>query len=53
MGLQYPHLFAPLKVRGALFRNRIFDSPEGYLVSGGGVFCGCHFVWRALCGDWQ
>ena len=16
-------------------------------------FCGCHFVWRALCGDWQ
>ena len=38
---------------GNSMRYLFYDSPEGYLVSGGGVFCGCHFVWRALCGDWQ
>ena len=38
---------------GNSMRYLFYDSPEGYLVFGGGVFCGCHFVWRALCGDWQ
>ncbi|NLV50798.1 MAG: FAD-dependent oxidoreductase [Clostridiales bacterium] len=28
--MKYPHLFEPLAVRGALFRNRIFASPQGF-----------------------
>ncbi|NLO47225.1 MAG: FAD-dependent oxidoreductase [Clostridiales bacterium] len=28
--LKYPHLFEPLKVRGAVFKNRIFSAPQGY-----------------------
>jgi 2,4-dienoyl-CoA reductase-like NADH-dependent reductase (Old Yellow Enzyme family)/thioredoxin reductase len=28
--LKYPHLFQPLKVRGAVFKNRIFSAPQGY-----------------------
>jgi 2,4-dienoyl-CoA reductase-like NADH-dependent reductase (Old Yellow Enzyme family)/thioredoxin reductase len=28
--LKYPHLFKPLKVRGAVFKNRIFSAPQGY-----------------------
>lgn len=27
---KYPNLFEPLKLRGALFRNRIFAAPTGY-----------------------
>ena len=27
---KYPHLFEPLKLRGTLFRNRIFAAPTGY-----------------------
>jgi 2,4-dienoyl-CoA reductase-like NADH-dependent reductase (Old Yellow Enzyme family) len=30
MGLKYPHLFTPLEIGDAVFRNRIFASPEGY-----------------------
>ena len=26
---KYPHLFAPLRLRGAYFRNRIFSAPQG------------------------
>ena len=38
MGVQkYPHLFEPLKVRGTLFKNRIFAAPQGfYKVDPGG-----------------
>ena len=54
MGLQYPHLFAPLKVRGALFRNRIFDSPEGFYNVGPECFpnaaCAAFFERKALGG---
>jgi 2,4-dienoyl-CoA reductase-like NADH-dependent reductase (Old Yellow Enzyme family)/thioredoxin reductase len=28
--LKYPHLFEPLKVRGAVYKNRIFSAPQGY-----------------------
>jgi 2,4-dienoyl-CoA reductase-like NADH-dependent reductase (Old Yellow Enzyme family) len=28
--LKYPHLFAPLEIGDAVFRNRIFASPEGF-----------------------
>jgi len=28
--LKYPHLFQPLKVRGTVFRNRIFSAPQGF-----------------------
>ncbi|MDR2356063.1 MAG: FAD-dependent oxidoreductase, partial [Clostridiales Family XIII bacterium] len=28
--LKYPHLFSPLAIGDAVFRNRIFASPEGY-----------------------
>ena len=28
--LKYPHLFAPIELAGALFRNRIFAAPTGY-----------------------
>ena len=28
--LKYPHLFEPLRVRGAVFKNRIFAAPQGY-----------------------
>jgi 2,4-dienoyl-CoA reductase-like NADH-dependent reductase (Old Yellow Enzyme family) len=28
--LKYPHLFEPLEIGGAMFRNRIFASPQGY-----------------------
>ncbi len=28
--LKYPHLFEPLKVRGTVFKNRIFSAPQGY-----------------------
>ncbi|MDR2616148.1 MAG: NAD(P)/FAD-dependent oxidoreductase [Oscillospiraceae bacterium] len=27
---KYPHLFAPIKLGGVLFRNRIFGAPTGY-----------------------
>ena len=27
---KYPHLFKPLKVKGTLFKNRIFSAPQGY-----------------------
>jgi len=32
--LKYPHLFEPLKVRGAVFRNRIFAAPQGFYYVG-------------------
>ncbi|MDR2486589.1 MAG: 2-enoate reductase, partial [Clostridiales Family XIII bacterium] len=28
--LKYPHLFAPIRLGGQLFKNRIFASPTGY-----------------------
>jgi 2,4-dienoyl-CoA reductase-like NADH-dependent reductase (Old Yellow Enzyme family)/thioredoxin reductase len=28
--LKYPHLFEPFEIRGTMFRNRIFASPQGY-----------------------
>ena len=28
--LKYPHLFAPIEIAGAIFRNRIFAAPTGY-----------------------
>ena len=28
-GIKYPHLFAPLRLRGAYFRNRLFSAPQG------------------------
>ena len=28
--LKYPHLFEPLRVRDAVFKNRIFSAPQGY-----------------------
>ena len=28
--LKYPHLFEPLKVRGAVFKNRMFAAPQGF-----------------------
>jgi 2,4-dienoyl-CoA reductase-like NADH-dependent reductase (Old Yellow Enzyme family)/thioredoxin reductase len=28
--LEYPNLFRPLKVRGAVFRNRMFAAPQGF-----------------------
>lgn len=30
MELKYPHLFTPLQVGSAVFRNRIFASPQGF-----------------------
>ena len=31
MGVEkYPHLFQPLQIRGTVFRNRIFSSPQGF-----------------------
>ena len=32
--LKYPHLFEPLKVRGAVFKNRIFAAPQGFYKTG-------------------
>ncbi|MDR0491805.1 MAG: FAD-dependent oxidoreductase [Oscillospiraceae bacterium] len=32
--LKYPHLFQPLKVRGVVFRNRIFAAPQGFYNTG-------------------
>ena len=32
--LKYPHLFEPLKIRGAVFRNRIFAAPQGFYKTG-------------------
>ena len=32
--LKYPHLFEPLKVRGAVFKNRIFSAPQGFYNTG-------------------
>ncbi len=29
-GLKYPHLCQPIKLRGVLFRNRMFAAPTGY-----------------------
>jgi 2,4-dienoyl-CoA reductase-like NADH-dependent reductase (Old Yellow Enzyme family)/thioredoxin reductase len=29
--LKYPHLFRPIRLGGALFRNRIFASPTGFI----------------------
>ncbi len=54
MSLKYPHLFQPLKVRGALFRNRIFASPEGFYNVGPECFpnaaCAAFFERKALGG---
>lgn len=54
MNTKYPHLFEPLKVRGALFRNRIFDSPEGFYNVGPECFpnaaCAAFFERKALGG---
>ena len=30
MELKYPHLFTPLQVGSAVFRNRMFASPQGF-----------------------
>ena len=32
--LKYPRLFEPLKIRGAVFRNRIFAAPQGFYKTG-------------------
>ena len=32
--LKYPRLFEPLKVRGTVFRNRIFAAPQGFYNTG-------------------
>ena len=29
--LKYPHLFEPIELAGAIFRNRIFAAPTGYM----------------------
>ena len=28
--IKYPHLFAPLRIRGTYFRNRLFSAPQGF-----------------------
>jgi 2,4-dienoyl-CoA reductase-like NADH-dependent reductase (Old Yellow Enzyme family) len=30
MEMKYPHLFAPIKLGGTVFRNRLFSAPVGY-----------------------
>ena len=32
--LKYPHLFQPLKVRGTVFKNRLFAAPQGFYYVG-------------------
>ena len=32
--LKYPRLFEPLKIRGAVFKNRIFAAPQGFYKTG-------------------
>ena len=32
--LKFPHLFAPLKVRGTVFKNRMFSAPQGFYYTG-------------------
>ncbi|SHH91946.1 2,4-dienoyl-CoA reductase [Sporobacter termitidis DSM 10068] len=36
--LKYPHLFEPIQVAGALFRNRLFSSPQGFYNLGPDLF---------------
>ena len=36
--LKYPHLFEPIQVAGALFKNRLFASPQGYYNIGPDLF---------------
>ena len=32
--VKYPHLFAPLRIRGVYFRNRLFSAPQGFYNDG-------------------
>ena len=32
--VKYPHLFAPLRIRGTYFRNRLFSAPQGFYNDG-------------------
>jgi len=36
--LKYPHIFEPIQVAGALFRNRLFSSPQGFYNIGPDLF---------------
>ena len=49
--LKYPHLFEPLKVRGALFKNRIFAAPQGFYYTGSDFWpnadCAAYFEAKA------
>ena len=36
--LKYPHIFEPIQAAGALFRNRLFSSPQGYYNIGPDLF---------------
>ncbi len=36
--LKYPHIFEPIEVAGALFRNRLFSSPQGFYNIGPDLF---------------
>ena len=49
--LKYPHLFEPLKIRGTVFKNRIFAAPQGFYNTGSDFWpnadCAAYFEAKA------
>ena len=49
--LKYPNLFSPLRVRGAVFKNRIFAAPQGFYNTGSDFWpnadCAAYFEAKA------
>ena len=45
---KYPHLFQPLKIRGTVFRNRMFAAPQGFYFSAPGNYpnADCAAYWE-------